>query len=499
MNAFGGLLSLQIFVPLVGAVILLCIPKERESVIKWLAAAFSLATLLISCYLYGVFDPTISGMQLQEKVNWIPQIGASYHLGLDGLSLPLVLLTSLLTFLSIVYSFIIKVRVKEYFVLFLLLETGTLGVFLALDMILFYVFWEVSLVPMYFLIGIWGHERREYAAIKFFLYTLAGSVLMLLGILIIYFHTDPRTFDLLDWARLHPMAANVPLAGIVFWFMFIGFAIKVPVWPFHTWLPDAHVEAPTAGSVILAGVLLKMGTYAFMRIALPVLPHMAVTYAPIVAGLALISIIYGSLVAMAQSDLKKLVAYSSVAHMGFVMLGIAAGTPAALHGAILQMFSHGLLTGALFFLVGILYERAHHRVINNFGGLGAIVPIYSGIFIFIALGSLGLPGMSGFVSELFVLMGAFPVYHVITGFAVLGIVLGAAYLLWTVQRVLLGEPNERYLKMPDMTGHEIAVLVPLMVLTVAVGLMPALITGPANTFVVHLAGTLHQMGSMIGM
>ncbi len=499
MDGASGLLSVQVFLPLAGVLVLMLVPKEQEKFIKWFAAIVSFAAMLLSFYLYWAFDQNAVGMQFEEQYSWIPQIGASYHIGLDGLSLPMVVLTTLLTFLSIVYSFIVKVRVKEYFALFLLLEMGTLGVFCSLDMILFYVFWEVSLVPMYFLIGIWGHERREYAAIKFFLYTLAGSVLMLLGILIIYFHTDPRTFDLLEWARLTPMAGLMPLAGVVYWFLFVGFAIKVPVWPFHTWLPDAHVEAPTAGSVILAGVLLKMGTYAFMRISMPIMPDMSIAYSGLVAVLALISIIYGSLVAMAQSDLKKLVAYSSVGHMGFIMLGLAAGTPQAMHGAILQMFSHGLLTGALFLLVGMLYERAHHRVIGNFGGLGAVAPVYSGIFIFICLGSLGLPTMSGFVSELFVLMGAFPVFQIITALSVIGIVLGAAYLLWTVQRVLLGEVNEKYAEMADLNLHEVGVLVPLMVLTVAIGLAPFLVTGPANEAVMNLASALGTLGQTLGL
>ncbi len=485
-------LTLVTFLPLLGMLIILFVPKDRPLIIKRVAWVTSLATLAVAVYLYAGFPPGVGQMQYEVARTWIPSLNISYHMGVDGISLPLVVLTALLTFLCMHYSLNVQERVKEYFVFFLLLETGTMGVFTSLDFFLFYIFWEVSLVPMYFIIGIWGHERREYAAIKFFLYTLAGSVLILLSIIVLYFSVEPHTFDMVAIAQYAAAQRDAHLAIIaspvlrmlVFWGLFIGFAIKVPTFPFHTWLPDAHVEAPTAGSVMLAGILLKMGTYAMLRVSVGIFPDLVFQYAPVIGVIALIGIIYGSLVAMAQPDLKKLVAYSSVAHMGFVVLGIASLTPMGIDGAVLQMFSHGLLTGALFFLVGVIYDRAHHRQIARFGGLGARVPVYAGVFVFIALGSLGLPGMSGFVSELFVLLGSWgsPAYKTgwFAGLAVTGIVLGAAYLLWTVQRVFLGPLRVEYEDMPDMNMRELVTLVPLMALTLLVGLWPATIQAYSN-------------------
>ncbi|HLB77022.1 MAG TPA: NADH-quinone oxidoreductase subunit M, partial [Candidatus Dormibacteraeota bacterium] len=379
----------------------------------------------------------------------------------------------------------IELRLKEYLFLFLLLETGMLGVFAALDFFLFYIFWEITLVPMYFLIGIWGGPRREYAAIKFFLYTLVGSLAMLLAILVMYFNAQPHTFNMLTLIEQQPLAAKPVLAALAFWGFFLSFAIKVPMWPFHTWLPDAHVEAPTAGSVILAGVLLKMGTYGFVRVSLPMLPEAFRIYAPAVAVLALLGIVYGALVAMAQTDLKKLVAYSSVNHMGYVMLGVAsaaaaAGIPekavaaaTALNGAVFEMVAHGIITGALFLIVGVLYDfRAHTRGVDEFGGLGARLPMYSGITMVAMLASLGLPGLMGFVAEFFIFVGSFGIFPYLTVVAVTGVIFTAAMFLWTIQRIFLGPFNERWAALPDMDTREKISLMPLAVLMVIFGLYP---------------------------
>ena len=372
--------------------------------------------------------------------------------------------------------------------MFLLLETGMLGVFTSLDFVLFFVFWELSLVPMYFLIGIWGGPRREYAAIKFFLYTMVGSMLMLLAILALYFSPEVarsaggHTFNMMAIAKVHPYATNAAVASLVFWGLFIGFAVKVPMFPFHTWLPDAHVEAPTAGSVILAGVLLKMGTYGFMRVLMPIMPNRFEHYWMIIAVLSLIGVVYGAFVAMAQTDLKKLIAYSSVNHMGYVTLGCAVAMAGpnvsesskilALNGAQMQNFSHGLITGALFFLVGVIYERTHTRDLSAFGGLGARIPIFAGILAFCSFGSLGLPGMTGFIAELSVLTGTFNASPLIAGLALIGIVITAAYMLWMLQRVILGPLNPKWAKLPDANGREIFSLVPLMILMLFFGIYP---------------------------
>lgn len=497
------ILTLITFIPLLGAAILIFIPKERVRGIKWTAVIISLIPLALSIWLWMHYNPNgvqfPKGAQFLVNLPWIEQIGVRYMLGVDGVSVPMVFLTTLLVTLSLIYSLFIETRPKEYFSLFLLLETGMLGTFIALDFFLFYVFWELTLVPMYFLIGIWGGPRREYAAIKFFLYTLVGSVAMLLAILAMYFNTQPHSFSMLAMADagmdIRLGAVGAPL---VFAALFLGFAIKVPVWPFHTWLPDAHVEAPTAGSVILAGVLLKMGTYGFLRILLPIMPGTARQFWVPIAVLALISIIYGALVAMAQKDLKKLIAYSSVSHMGYVILGIAAAVGVsqtatlddramALNGAMLQMFNHGIITGALFLLVGVIYERAHTRDLDSFGGLGARIPIFAGLFWVACFGSLGLPGLSGFIGEFFVFRGAFAVNILITALAAVGIVVTAAYLLWTVQRVLMGPANPKYEKMPDANAREIVALAPLMGLMLLFGIWPKPILDILNTASIAIA------------
>jgi len=492
----------MLFTPLVGAVIVLCLPKERPALLKWVALVLSFIPLILAGLVWFSYDRAAGGMQFEELYSWIPAIGVRYRLAVDGISIPMVCLTTILTPLALFYSFTIKERPKEFFAFFLLLETAMLGVFMALDFFLFYLFWELSLVPMYFLIGIWGGPRREYAAIKFFLYTLVGSVAMLLAILGMYLQTG--TWDILEMATLHPFAANPTLAAVAFWAVFLGFAIKVPVWPFHTWLPDAHVEAPTAGSVILAGILLKLGAYGMIRILLPIFPDMFRQFAPIVAGLAAISIVYGALVAMAQWDLKKVIAYSSVNHMGYVMLGVAAAATVvgngpdaatsravALNGAVLQMWNHGIITGALFFLVGVIYERAHTRDLKAFGGLGAKVPVFAGILTITTFASLGLPGLSGFVSEFMVFRGAFDMIRPFAIISGLGMIISAAYLLWKIiQHMLLGPLNERWADLADMNRREVITLVPLIFFMLLFGIYPAPIVDLINQAVVSIVGTL---------
>ncbi len=473
------ILSWIVWFPAAGAlVITFFVNKRRENLIRWLANIFAFIGLAISVPLWFAFDPTGPQFQFIERYDWVPSIGVQYFFGLDGISLLLVLLTTLLGFIAILSSWTsITERVKQYYVFLLFLQTGMLGVFVSLDFFLFYVFWEVMLVPMYFLIGIWGGARRLYAAIKFFLYTLVGSVLMLLGILALYFYyhsqTGVYTFDVLKL-----MEVGLP-AGLQYWVFlafFVGFAIKVPMFPFHTWLPDAHVEAPTAGSVILAGVLLKMGTYGFVRFSIPLLPEASKQAVWWVVILAIIGIIYGALVALAQSDWKKLVAYSSVSHLGFVVLGIFALNPLGLQGGILQMVNHGLSTGGLFLIVGYIYERRHTREIAAYGGLSKVMPIHAAMFLIIALASLGLPMLNGFIGEFLILLGAFAVKPwgwLWAGFAVLGIVLGAAYLLWLYQRTMFGNvnrPENNHLE--DLDWRERWTLIPIIVLCVWIGVYP---------------------------
>jgi NADH-quinone oxidoreductase subunit M len=504
------ILSLMVFLPLVGMAIVLFLDRERHiAAIRWVAAVFSGASFALSLLALIPYSVGPAGMQLEERWPWIPALNVTYHLGVDGLSLPLIILTTLLSFLCVIYSFRITDRVKEYMAFFLLLETGMLGVFCALDFFLFYVFWEVSLVPMYFIIGIWGGPRREYAAIKFFIYTLVGSLAMLLAILAVHFSSQPRTFDIVELVRQQPLAGVTLKTALVFWGFFLGFAIKVPMWPFHTWLPDAHVEAPTAGSVILAGVLLKMGTYGFVRVSLPLMPQASTYFSFAIAILALISIIYGALCAMGQTDVKKLIAYSSVNHMGYVMLGVAAACAVAkaagpeardlmasrtmaLNGAVLQMFNHGIITGALFFLIGVLYDRAHLRDIDAFGGLARVMPIYAAVMITASLASLGLPGLSGFVGEFMVFLGSFPLYKLIVALSVVGVVITAAFFLWMIQRVFLGPTNPTWQALEDMDRGEVFATAPLVVVMLAVGIYPMPILKLINAAMAPLVQALSQ-------
>ncbi|KPK99762.1 MAG: hypothetical protein AMJ91_06420 [candidate division Zixibacteria bacterium SM23_73_3] len=470
------ILTLMIFIPFLGMILILLLKREQESAARFLAALFSFIPLVLSFILLARYDGSTSGLQFVEKYEWIPSLGITYFLGADGLSVPMLFLTALLCFVSVIYSFgDIKERVRQYFAFLLLLEVGMMGVFAALDFFLFYIFWEIVLVPMYFLIGIWGHGRKEYSAIKFFLYTLFGSLFMLVGILALYFTVEPHTLNMMVLIEKAPeLARGFQLLAFVAFY--IAFAVKVPIFPFHTWLPDAHVDAPTAVSVILAGILLKMGTYGFLRISYPMFPEGAIYFALPIGILALINIVYGALVCMAQKDLKKMIAYSSVSHMGYCMLGMAAITVTGISGCVFQMVSHGLITGALFLLVGVLYERAHTREISAFGGLWIKVPVYSGIMMLFCLGSLGLPGLSGFVSEFMVFVGAFPVFNVIVPLAVIGVVLTAAYFLRMIQAMFLGTFNTKWEGLTEISGREIFTVIPLAILMVGIGVYPSPLT-----------------------
>ncbi len=466
------ILTWMIFLPLVGMVTIMAMPKTAVGAIRWTALGFTVPSLVLSLIMLAGYDWSTADFQFMERHSWIPNVNIQYLLGVDGISVPLLVLTTLLTCICILASFKITDRLKEYMAFFLLLETGMIGVFCALDFFLFYVFWEVMLVPMYFLIGIWGGPRREYAAIKFFLYTLFGSIFMLVAILAVYFTTEPHTFDMLvimqqgvGWARGFQMFLWV--------FFFIAFAIKVPIFPFHTWLPDAHVEAPTAVSVILAGILLKMGTYGILRVNFSMLPLATQEFSLLMVWIGMISIIYGALVSMAQRDLKKLVAYSSVSHMGFCILAMGALTTTGIAGAMFQMISHGLITGAMFLLVGVLYDRAHTREIAAFGGLWTHLPLFSAIFTLFAMAFLGLPGLSGFVAEFMSLLGAFQTYPVITAVSALGVLLTAAYVLRVIQKMFLGPFNsEKWGGLTEISTRELLTLAPLAVLTIWIGVYP---------------------------
>src|ERR1700732_2504183 len=495
------ILSTILFTPLVGAILMLFIPSNRPDLHRWMGNLFGFLGLAVSLPLIWRFNSAMNapGFQFVTDSSWIPSVGAHFTLGIDGLSYLLVMLTTVLGPLAILSSWsAIKKREKEYYILLLLLQTGMLGVFMSLDFVLFYVFWEVMLVPMYFLIGVWGSERRLYAAIKFFLYTLAGSVLMLLAILAIYYYRG--TFDIRE-ILIHPFTAQYGwLQKWLFWGFFFAFAIKVPMFPFHTWLPDAHTEAPTAGSVILAGVLLKMGTYGFLRFSLPLLPADAAMRAKIihiVIALSLIGIIYGAIVCLMQKDMKRLIAYSSVSHLGFCTLGIFALNPNGLAGSVLQQINHGISTGALFLIVGVLYERRHTRMISEFGGLATPMPNFAAIYLIVSLSSLGMPLLNGFIGEFTILQGAFQVSKAWAAWGSLGVVLGAAYLLWLYQRVMFG-PVTQFANedLPDLNLREYATLVPLVILAFWIGIYPkpvfALIEKPVQKSVEQVNPNFYQ-------
>ncbi|SPE42414.1 NADH:ubiquinone oxidoreductase, membrane subunit M [Candidatus Sulfopaludibacter sp. SbA3] len=471
------LLSIILFTPLAGLLVLLLLPSKSKDLIRIWANLASFAGFLISLPLLSRFQVGTPGFQFEEKFDWIPTLGAHYHIGIDGISLLLVMLTTLMGFIATLCSWNgIQDRLKEYYAMFLLLQTGMLGVFLSLDFFLFYIFWELVLVPMYFIIGVWGGPRKLYAAIKFFLYTLAGSVLMLLGILMLYFR-HAEQFGNYSFEISELMRVTLPLSTqqVVFWAFFLGFAIKVPMFPFHTWLPDAHVEAPTAGSVILAAVLLKMGTYGFLRFSLPLLPNASSdrTIVQILAVLSIIGIIYGALVCLMQQDWKKLVAYSSVSHLGFCTLGIFSLNPNGIAGSVIQQVNHGISTGMLFMVIGIVYERRHTRLISEYGGLAHVMPRFAIIFAIAMLSSAGLPLLNGFIGEFTILQGAFEANRVWAAFAVTGVILGAAYLLWLYQRTMLGQvTNGKNLTLHDLSFREMAMFVPLIAWAIWIGVYP---------------------------
>jgi NADH-quinone oxidoreductase subunit M len=470
-------LNLVIFFPLVGVLALLLMPSEKKDLLRWIALLASVVTFGISLWVLNLFDAANVNLQLGLDLPWIQVAGwnINYATGVDGLSILLVLLTAFLTPISILSTWkAVEDRVKDFMIFFLLLEVGMMGVFLAQDLFLFYIFWEFTLVPMYFLIGIWGGPKRIYAAIKFFLYTMAGSILMLIAIL--WLGINQGSFSV---PELITNSSSIP-ADLQLWLFLAfaaAFAIKVPMWPLHSWLPDAHVQAPTAGSVILAGVLLKMGTYGFLRFNLPMFPKAAIQAAPWMAGLAVIGIIYGALVSYSQRDVKKLVAYSSVSHLGFVMLGLFALNPLGIQGGIIQMINHGLSTGALFLLVGMIYERRHTREMDAFGGLWKVMPVYGAMMLIVALSSMGLPGLNGFVGEFTILLGAFGSEAIgspwFSGLAALGVILAAIYILYMFQKMFLGPlDKEENKKLKDLNWREVATIVPLLVFIFWIGLYP---------------------------
>jgi NADH-quinone oxidoreductase subunit M len=472
-------LSIILFTPLIGALVLLLVSKQNENAIRWIANITALIGFAVSVPLWFWYNPRGDEFQFTERLPWIPSIGAEYFIGVDGLSTLLILLTTMMGFIAILSSWnAITERVKEYYIFLLVLQSGMIGAFMALDFMLFFLFWEVMLVPMYFLIGIWGSANRLYSAIKFFLYTLVGSVIMLLGILALYFayHNDPAnlgayTFDI---TRYRHYAFAPGLQWWVFLAFFCGFAVKVPMFPLHTWLPDAHTDAPTAGSVILAAVMLKMGTYGFLRFSLPILPEGTRAFVPMMVLLSIIGIVYGALVALAQKDWKRLVAYSSVSHMAMVMLGMFALNPVGLTGSIVQQLNHGISTGGLFLLVGVVYERRHTREISEYGGLSKVMPVYAAIFLVMTMSSIGLPTLNGFIGELLILQGVFVANKTWAAFAGSGVVLGAAYMLYLYQRTMFGKiENPKNERLFDLSHREFATFAPLLVLAVWMGIYPA--------------------------
>lgn len=461
-------ITLVVFLPLVGVAGILA---AKEDAAKWLAFGVSSLVFLVSLPLWATFDDATPSMQFVEKHHWIASPPINYAVGVDGISLPLVLMTTFLTPLCVLVSWTaVETRVKEFMISLLVMETATVGVFVALDFVLFYVFWETMLIPMYLLIGVWGGPNRVYAAMKFFLYTLAGSILLLVAIIVLYVYAGERSFDVLTLSRT---VYSPSLQAWVFWAFFAAFAVKVPMFPFHTWLPDAHVEAPTAGSVVLASVLLKLGTYGFLRFSLPMLPDATQRFTTVVMVLSVVAIIYGAYMAFAQADLKKLIAYSSVSHMGFITLGIFALNAQGIEGAILQMVNHGITTGALFLCVGMIYERTHSREIVENAGLAKPMPIYATFLVIFGLSSVGLPGMNGFVGEFFVLVGTFTWSKTAATLAALGVILAAVYILWMLQRVVYGVPAQHVAsKLYDLNWREIGTLAPLVVLVFWIGIYP---------------------------
>ena len=470
------ILSLITFLPSVGALLILFfVKKQWEDGLRWSALVISLATFLLSLYLPLTFDANTPEFQWVEKAVWIERFGIHYFLGVDGISLLLVLLTTFVTVICVLASWTdITIKLKPYMALFLVVETGVLGVFMSLDLFLFYVFWEIVLIPMVFIIGVWGGVRRLYSAIKFFLFTFSGSLFMLLGILALYFFhgklTGHYTFDATILFKNPPSPL---IQRWIFLAFFLGFAVKIPMFPLHTWLPDAHTEAPTAGSIFLAAVLLKLGTYGFVRYSLPLLPNASMYFAPLMIALSILAILYGACVTIAQKDMKKLVAYSSVSHMGFVMLGIFVFNLEGIKGGLLQMINHGISTGALFLLVGMIYERTHQRMIEDYSGLVRVMPVYGIFFLVVALSSMGMPVTNGFIGELYVLIGAFKAHWFYAVPVVIGVLLGTVYLMWMFQRVFLGEVAvQRQNSIKDLRRRELLAVVPILIIIFWIGLYP---------------------------
>ncbi|MFH0734717.1 MAG: NADH-quinone oxidoreductase subunit M [bacterium] len=523
------ILTLITFLPVLGMIFILLIPKESKSQIKFTALVMVALQLVLSFLMLGFFNYNAGGIfdpasfQFVEKARWIDIPGISwlgtvkidYFLGVDGISMPMVLLTAIVSLIALISSWKIDKSVKGYFVMFLLLDTGMMGVFVSLDFFLFYVFWELMLLPMYFLIGIWGGPRKEYAAIKFFIYTLLGSVFILLVMIGLYFSTTETlidgtkvfTFNLLAMMDKTNFTADGILSPfnphnlrmVAYIALFAGFAIKIPMFPFHTWLPDAHVEAPTPISVILAGVLLKMGTYGILRISYPVFPEITRELMWFIGLFGAINIIYGALCAMAQKDFKKMIAYSSVSHMGYVLLGMASLTSVGISGAVFQMFNHGTITAMLFLIVGVIYDRAHTRGIEDFGGLATQLPVYTGFVTVAFFAAIGLPGMSGFISEAFVFVGAFSVtsIRIITIVSTLGIVLGAGYMLWTLQRIFFGKLNEKWVDLKDLDTREYIMLIPLTLIIIFLGVYPSAMLNIMNASVNTLAKFVNETSFLL--
>jgi len=487
-------LSTIIFLPVIGAIIIALLPGANPRRMKLTAAVFAAVSFVLSLAVFFMFDRGMAGPQFVERASWIPSLNVQYIMGIDGLSLPLMVLTTLLGLVAVFVSWNINLRVKEYFVWLLLLETGILGVFCSLDLILFFIFWEVELIPMYMLISIWGSGRKEYSALKFVLYTLVGSAMMLTGILLLYFQAG--TFDMVVLAGmgLDSVLTSI-MASAIFFLIFIGYAVKLPVFPFHTWLPDAHTDAPTAVSVMLAGVLLKMGGYGMIRVLLGIFPETARDYAPIIVVLAVIGVLYGAAATLRQTDLKRLIAYSSVSHMGFVLLGIFALSHVSVTGAALQMVSHGLITGLLFAMVGLVYEKTHERSIPKLGGLARQMPVITVVFSVAGFAALGLPSTSGFAAEFLVFLGSFNStmvagIEVYTILAILGVVLGAGYILWMLKRVFYGPPKEQYDGVPDADRREKIYTFALVALIMLIGIYPAVLTDIIKTGVAPLLAAL---------
>ena len=486
------ILSTLIFLPVVAAALIILIPRAQENLIKWFALGAAVVTFLISLPLFTNFDKSTHLMQFVEKHDWIPAWNVNYSLGLDGISILFVLLSTLVIILCVLISWnSIKTKTKEFYISLLIVEGAMIGVFCSLDFFLFYIFWEAMLIPMYLLIGVWGGPNRVYAAVKFFLYTLVGSVLMLVGIIYLYFYSG-RSFDIVELStKTYPYQMQLWL----FWAFFAAFAVKVPMFPVHTWLPDAHTEAPTAGSVILAAVLIKMGAYGFLRFSLPILPEASKAMTPVMLTLSVVAIIYGGIICLAQTDLKRLIAYSSVSHMGFVTLGIFALNIQGLEGGILQMVNHGIVTGALFLSVGIIYDRTHTRQISDYGGVASVMPLYASLFIVFTLASIGLPSTNGFIGEFLILLGGFTANQWAGVLAATGIIIGAGYMLWLYQRVFFMETNEKVAGLKDMDGREILAVLPMVILIFWIGIYPDVFLGFMHSSVEHLIARVNSGGA----